>query len=268
MTEFRLPLLGLGTYPLMGEEATNAVAMAVDHGVRHIDTAQMYGNEAAVGRALQRSSVPRGELFVVTKVDPGNLSEKRFAQSVERSINDLGGPVDVLLIHWPPADQEVDGTVDRLMAAQAAGKTRHIGVSNFPIALMKRAQARASGRIVCNQVEFHPLLDQRRLLAAAQELGIMLTAYSPLARGAALKPKIIQDIAARVGRPPSEVVLRWIMQQGVAAIPMTSKLANLKSNLNALTLSLSLEDMAAISSLGTAAGRTISPASMAGRWDA
>ena len=133
--------------------------------------------------------------------------------------------------------------------------------------MMRRAQERAKGAIICNQVEFHPLLDQSKLLAASRQLGIALTAYSPLARGKALQPKPIQDIAARQGRPASEIVLRWIFQQGVAAIPMTANRANAVSNSKALDFLLPPEDMAVISSLGTRQGRMINPSWMAGRWD-
>lgn len=262
-----VPLLGLGTYPLMGDEAEAVIATAIGLGYRHIDTAQMYGNEAAVGRALRRSSVGRDELFVVTKVDPGNLAGQRFAASVRRSVDDLEGPVDLLLIHWPPADSEIDAVADRLVAALEEGQTRHIGVSNFPIALLERAQKRTGGRIVCNQVEFHPLLDQSKLLAAARKLAITLTAYSPLARGRALQPRTVQEIAGRLGRAPSEIVLRWIIQQGVAAIPMSRQRDNLLSNLKALSFVLGEEDMAALSAIGSSAGRGISRASMQGRWD-
>lgn len=262
-----IPLLGLGTFPLKGSEAVNAVSMALELGYRHIDTAQMYGNERDVGRAIRESGVPQSELFVVTKVDPSNLGSARFASSVARSMDGLGGPADLLLIHWPPPEEDLDAAVDRLMAEKEKGMARAIGVSNFSVPMMRRAQKRAKGAIICNQVEFHPLLDQSNLLTASRELGIVLAAYSPLARGKALQPPIIQDVAARLQRPASEIVLRWIVQQGVIAIPMTTKPANALSNLNALGSSLSPDDMSAISSLGTRGGRTISPSWMAGRWD-
>jgi 2,5-diketo-D-gluconate reductase B len=262
-----IPILGFGTYPLTGDEAARAVATAIGIGFRHIDTAQMYGNERDVGRALNASGLARQEFFIVTKVDPGNLGKVRFADSVARSIDDLGGPVDLLLIHWPPEERELDAAIDRLMTEEERGMARAIGVSNFSPGMMRRAQARAGGAIVNNQVEFHPLLDQKKLLAVAKELGIVLSAYSPLARGAALKPEAVRRVAHRLGRPPSEVVLRWIVQQGVAAIPMTTKRENAISNLNALSFALTEEDMAAISAIGTRAGRTINPSWMAGRWD-
>lgn len=262
-----IPLLGFGTYPLMGDDATRAVDMAIGLGLRHIDTAQMYGNEADVGRAIAGSGVPRSEFYVVTKVDPGNVGPDRFADSVARSMEDLRGPADLLLIHWPPADAEIEPVLDRLMAAKQKGQARAIGVSNFSPAMMRRAQKHCAGAIINNQVEFHPLLDQREVLATARELGIALSAYSPIARGAALKPNAITAVASRIGRPASEVVLRWILQQGVVAIPMTTRRENAQSNLKVLDFELSAEDMAAVSAIGTKEGRTISPGWMAGRWE-
>lgn len=262
-----IPLLGLGTFPLRGDDVRRAVSTALDLGYRHIDTAQMYGNEHDIGKAIRDSGLRRRDLFVVTKVDPSNLGAARFVSSVARSIDDLDGPVDLLLIHWPPADSDLDATVDRLVAEKEKGMAHTIGVSNFTPSMLRRAQDRAKGGIICNQVEFHPLLDQSKLLTAARELGITLAAFSPLARGKALQPHIIQDAAARQKRPASEIVLRWIFQQGVVAIPMTTKRENALSNLNALDFSLSPDDMAAISSLGTRQGRTINPSWMAGRWD-
>ncbi len=262
-----IPILGCGTFPLKGEEAYHTVCTAIDLGIRHIDTAQMYGNEADVGRAVRDCGVPREDLYVVTKVDPGNLPADRFAASVSRSIDDLGGPPDLLLIHWPPAAAEFDGTVERLVLEMQKGMTRHIGVSNFTPNMMRRAYERTGGKIINNQVEFHPLLDQRALLAEARKLGVVLSAYSPLGRGAALKPDAIQEVARRIGRPPSEVVLRWITQQDVVAMPMTTKRENALSNLASLEFELSSDDMAAISRLGSHEGRLINPGWMAGRWN-
>ncbi len=266
-THNQIPAIGLGTYPLAGQEAVDAVKAALDVGYRHIDTAQMYGNEADVGRGLKAGGVARDEIFVVTKVDPGNVGAGRFEDTVQKSVEDLGGQPDLLLIHWPPPEPEFDAVVDRLIAAKARQWTKAIGVSNFSPNMMRRAQFRAQGALICNQVEFHPLLDQRKVLATANELGMILTAYSPLARGRVLKEPVIQQIAARMKRPESEIVLRWIVQQGVAAIPMTRKRENAKSNLNALTFELAEADMAAISALGSREGRTINPSWMAGRWD-
>ena len=262
-----IPLFGFGTYPLTGDEATRAVLMASELGLRHIDTAQMYGNEADVGRAIAEAGLPRSAFYVVTKVDPGNVGADRFAETVARSMDDLCGPADLLLIHWPPADAEIEPVLDRLMAAKQKGEARAIGISNFSPAMMRRAQTHCGGAIINNQVELHPLLDQSQVLATARELGIALSAYSPLARGAAMKPPAITAIAARLGRPASEVVLRWILQQGVVALPMTTPRENALSNIKALDFELTAEDMTTISAIGTKQGRTISPNWMAGRWE-
>ncbi len=262
-----IPLLGAGTYPLVGGDCHRAVRMALDQGLRHIDTAQMYANEKDVGRAIADSGVSRSEIFVVTKVDPGNVTASRFASTVARSVDDLGGPPDLLLVHWPPAEDEFTAVLDRLVTEYRKGNAKAIGVSNFSPAMMRRAQKHCDGAIVNNQVEFHPLLDQSSILATARELGIAVSAYSPLARGAALKSQAIAAIALRLGRPASEVVLRWILQQGVVAIPMTTRRENMQSNIRALDFELPAEDMAAISALGTRQGRTINPSWMAGRWE-
>lgn len=262
-----IPLLGFGTFPLQGEEAYRAVRMAIEVGMRHIDTAQMYGNEAAVGRAIKDSGVPRGEFFVVTKVDPGNVSKARFLPSVMGSLAALDGEIDLLLIHWPPESSMLDEVIDRLADARASGQAKAIGVSNFSPGMMRRAHERSGRAIINNQVEFHPLIDQRAVAAEAKRLGMALSAFSPLARGAALKPEPIQSIARRIGRAPSEVVLRWITQQDVIAIPMTTKRQNAQSNLSSLDFELTSGDMAEISAIGTRQGRLINPSWMAGRWD-
>jgi 2,5-diketo-D-gluconate reductase B len=262
-----IPAIGFGTYPLKGEDAYNAVRIAIDLGYRHIDTAQMYMNEADVGRAIRQSGVPRSEFYIVSKVDPANLDAAHFSEAVNKTLEKLDGPVDLLLIHWPPLPREIDGTVDRLMAEHQARHTANIGVSNFTPNMLRRAHARTKGAIICNQIEFHPLLDQSNLRATANELGIVITAFSPIARGAALEPPAILNIAARHNRPPSQIVLRWIIQQGVVPIPMTTKAENAKSNLQALEFELSETEMAEISALGRKNARTVNPSWMAHRWD-
>ncbi len=197
-----IPILGFGTYPLSSDEADRAIATALELGFRHVDTAQMYGNEAEVGRALQRSGIQRQDLYIVTKVDPGNIGADRFLTSVERSIAHLGGPVDLLLIHWPPADKHFDTAVDLLIEAKERGFAKAIGVSNFTIAMMQRAQARTAHALIANQVEFHPLIDQARVKAEAARLGMALMAYCPLGRGEAMKNKVIQEIGYRLSGQP------------------------------------------------------------------
>jgi diketogulonate reductase-like aldo/keto reductase len=227
----------------------------------------MYGNEAAIGRAIRDSGLPRKEFYVVTKVDPGNTAPERFLRSVGRSLEALDGNIDLLLIHWPPETALFDAAVDCLMEALEREMTKHIGVSNFSPNMMRRAQQRTGGKIIANQVEFHLLIGQQTLLTEASNLGIALLAYSPLARGRALKPEIILTIAKRLDRAPSEIALRWILQQSVIAIPMTTKRENAVSNLSALDFTLCPDDMSEIASLGTREGRLINPACMSGRWD-
>jgi 2,5-diketo-D-gluconate reductase B len=262
-----IPILGFGTYPLSSDEADRAISTALELGFRHVDTAQMYGNEAEVGRALARSGLARSELYIVTKVDPSNVSAQRFLSSVERSIAHLGGPVDLLLIHWPPAEAQFDKAVDLLSEAHARGFSRAIGVSNFTIAMMQRAASRAQSPIIANQVEFHPLIDQAKLKMEADQLGVALMAYCPLGRGHVMKNAVIQEIAKRLGRPASEVGLAWILQQDVVAIPMTTKRENAASNLRALDLVLSAADMNAITQVSKGHRRLISPAGWAPKWD-
>jgi 2,5-diketo-D-gluconate reductase B len=252
---------------LTGDACVAAILMAIEAGFRHIDTAQMYGNESETGRAIAAAGLKRDELFVVTKVMPANIRQELFIDSVRRSLDVLGlDQVDLLLIHWPPRDG-FDVAVGCLNEALDRRLTRKIGVSNFTIAQMRRAQELSSGRLVNNQVEFQPLLDQSRLKAAAEALGICLSAYSPLGRGLVLKEPAVQQIADRLGRPPAEIVLRWIIQQGVVAIPMTTRRSNAESNLRALEFDLSDADMTAITRLNTQNRRLISPVAWAPEWD-
>jgi 2,5-diketo-D-gluconate reductase B len=263
-----IPLLGYGTYPLAGDECRRCVSTALELGYRHIDTAQNYDNEREVGEAIARSGVKRDEVFLVTKVARDHLMARNFIPSVTESLERLGTDyVDLLLIHWPPEEKDLDTVIDSLCEAQNLKLTRAIGVSNFTIPLLKRAAARARHPIVNNQVEFHPMIDQSRLAAAAKELGIALSAYAPLARGAALKEKAVTEVARRLGRPSSEIVLRWIVQQGVVALPMTTKRENAASNLRIFDFELSAADMAAISDATKQNRRLISPTGWAPQWD-
>ncbi len=262
-----IPALGLGTYPLSGGHCVETITMAIGLGYRHIDTAQMYGNEREVGQAIASCGLPRGQLFVTTKVDPGNCSKARFSESVKRSVEALGGPPDLLLIHWPPPDAEIDTALDLLKAEQEAGRTRRIGVSNFSPRMLRQAVKRLGKDISCNQVEFHPLIDQKRLKAAADECGLPLVAYSPIARGKSFEHPAVKAVAAAHNRPANEIVLRWIVQQGVIAIPKTDKRERALSNLAVFSFELAEEEMASLSAIGTAAGRMINGSWMTGRWD-
>jgi diketogulonate reductase-like aldo/keto reductase len=242
--------------------------MALDLGLRHIDTAQLYDNEKDVGQAIAKSGIKRDEIFLVTKIARDNLGRRHFVHSLQDSLEKLGvEQVDLLLIHWPPDEEDFDSAVDSLGLAQASGMAKAIGVSNFTIPLMRRAAKRASHPLINNQVEFHPLLDQSRVRAEAEKLGIVLSAYSPLGRGAVLKDPTVQDVAKRLGRPPSEIALRWIIQQGVVAVPMTTKRENAKSNMRIFDFELSAADMAKLSDASKQNRRLISPTGWAPQWD-
>ena len=263
-----IPLLGYGTYPLTGAECRDGVAMALDLGLRHIDSAQLYDNEKDVGQAIAKSGIKRNEIYLVTKIARDNLGRRHFIHSVQDSLEKLSvDHVDLLLIHWPPVEEDFDSAIDSLCIAQASGLAKAIGVSNFTIPLMKRAAKRASLPLINNQVEFHPLLDQSRVRQEAEKLGIVLSAYSPLGRGAVLKDQAVQTIASRLGRPPSEIALRWIVQQGVVALPMTTKKENARSNMRIFDFELPPADMAKLSEASKQNRRLISPTGWAPQWD-
>ncbi|RMF39908.1 MAG: aldo/keto reductase [Alphaproteobacteria bacterium] len=259
-----MPLIGQGTWPLQGDECRRAVLEALEVGLRLIDTAQMYGNEAAVGAAVRESGLPRDEIFVTTKLHHDRFATGDVRESVEASVEKLGGPPDLLLIHWPPAGVETEAVIDALEELRAAGLTRAIGVSNFTPSMLRRAAARAP--ILTNQVEFHCLIDQSRLKAEADALGIRLTAYMPIARGKVFDLAPVRDAADRLGRTPAQIALRWIVQQGVTAIPMSTKRANMAANLAVLDFELPEADMAAITAC-TGANRRFCVPEWAPDWE-
>ncbi len=265
-----MPLLGFGTWPLTGAEARGAVATALETGFRHIDTAQMYANEAEVGAACEASGLARESLFIATKVDRHNAATGRVAGSVSRSLDALRTDyVDLLLLHWPPpAAPDFDSAIGQLLEVAHSGAARAIGVANCNVPLLRRAQALARGAIATNQVEFHPLLDQTRIADCAASLGVQLTAYCPLARGAVLEDPVIVAVAERLGAMPAQVCLRWITQQGVAAVCMSRRRANMEANRRSLALTLSERDLAEIASARRRGLRIVDIAGWAPDWDA
>ena len=260
-----IPLQGFGTWPLSAAQARSAILMALEVGFRHIDTAQLYGNEAEVGAAVAASGLKRAEVFITTKVKPDNLSRAQFLPSVRRSLEDLQTDrADLLLIHWPPK-QDFEAMIALLAEAKAQGLAARIGVSNFNLAMLQKAAALAP--LVSLQVEFHALIDQSRMKAAADRLGLTVSAYTPLGRGAVMKDPAVQKVAAETGKPASEVALAWIFQQGVAAIPMTTKRANADSNFRARTLVLSPAQMAALTAASRQNRRFVNPPGWGPDWD-
>lgn len=239
-----------GTFPLKGEEAKTAITTAAEVGYRAFDTAQMYENEAETGETLKATGIPREELCITTKVHPENFEESRFLSSVEKSLEKLKVDyVDVLLLHWPPIDGDVALSLRLLQNTLERGLTRNIGVSNYTVAMMREAVKIIDAPIVTNQVEFHPLLNQDKLLAGANETGIPLSSYCSVARGEVFKHPEFVEIGKGYDKSAGQVVLRWIIQKGVSVNTMSTKSANIKANFDIMDFTLSHVDMARIEKL-------------------
>lgn len=264
----RVPALGFGTWRLRGETAERMVATAMALGYRHIDTAQMYDNEREVGRAIAASGVPRDEIFVTTKVWPDRFRAGVLEASIEESLRRLGlDYVDLVLLHWPNSTVPLAETVGALNAVQAAGMTRHIGVSNFNRSLVDETLAQSAAPIITNQVEYHPYLDQRPLLEHAARHGYIVTAYTPLAKGKVFNDPVLARIGARHGKSGGQVALRWLLQQGVSAIPRTSSERNAAANFDLFDFELSDEEMSRVGALSRRDGRLTDPDGLAPTWD-
>ena len=263
-----IPAIGLGTYKLDGAEGARAVAYALQRGCRHLDTAAMYDNEECVGEGLRASGVARGEVFVTTKVWRDNLHAKALLASAQASLKRLRvEQVDLLLIHWPNSDIPLGESLAALAEAKQRGLTRHIGVSNFPAALLRQAVEQCDEPIVANQCEYHPRLDQTKLLDACRALGVAFVSYAPLAHAELMGDPVVTRIAATHGKKPGQVILRWHVQQpGVAAIPKSGREQNIKDNLDVFGFALSEQEMRDIHALRRDNGRMIDPG-WAPAWD-
>lgn len=239
-----------GTYPLKGEALSNALKSAIDIGYRSIDTAQMYENEADVGRTLADLAIDREDLCITTKVHPDNFSQEAFIPSVQESLKKLQlDHVDVLLLHWPPIGGDIGLSLTLLEQACTMGLTKTIGVSNYTAQMMRDAVTIIDTPLVTNQVEFHPLLNQDVLLEAAVETGIPLSSYCSVARGEVFKYPLFAEIGERYGKSAAQVVLRWILQKGVSINTMSTKPVNIKTNFDVMDFTLSNIDMAKIEAL-------------------
>jgi 2,5-diketo-D-gluconate reductase B len=246
----RIPALGLGTWELRGRTCARIVEQALRLGYRHIDTAQMYDNEREVGEGLRASAVPRGEVFVTTKIWPTHFAPNDLVRSLKESLFKLRmTEVDLVLLHWPSPRVPLNETLAGLTNAKQAGLTKHIGISNFDVELTKEAISLSSEPLVCNQVEYHPYRDQGALLATCRDVGIAFVAYSPIAKGRVKDDRTLARIGEPYRKTAAQVCLRWLIQQDVAAIPRTSKLERLQENLEVFDFALSDEDMATISAM-------------------
>lgn len=256
----RMPKLGLGTWQLRGEDARRAVAGAIELGYRHIDTARAYDNEDAVGDALAGVSCPREDLHVTSKVWHSELAPDAIRRAMDTSLRLLRLQyVDLYLIHWPTASMDLAASLEALARLREEGLTRAIGVSNFPVALLRLAVEEVGAPIACNQVEYHVGLSQRPVLDYARAHGIAVAAYSPLGRGGVADDATLGRIARKHGATAGQVALKWLLDQdGVAAIPKAARRENQRANLDALALLLDDEDRAAIAALPTKA-RLVDP---------
>ncbi len=258
-----IPPMGLGTYGRTGPEGLKAILAGLEIGYRHLDTAQSYGTEEVVGEAMRRCGIERSEIFVTTKVATGNLGRETFLPSLRKSRDVLGvEQIDLTLIHWPSPGDVVpfESYVEDLAKARQEGLTRLIGVSNFTIAHLKRAQdILGPGQISNNQVEIHPFLQNRKLVDYCQSMGIVPTAYVPLAKGKVADDPVLQRIGEKRGAAASQVALAWLLQRDIVVIPASANRDRLLSNFKAADLTLTQADMDEIAGLDRAE-RIIAPA--------
>lgn len=265
----RIPSLGLGTYGMRGAELSRIVAGALRAGFRHIDTAQSYANEADVGAGVAESGVARSSVFITTKVWVSNYAPEQFATSVDESLRKLRTHyIDLLLLHWPSSAVPLADQIGALDALVRAGKVRHIGVSNFNRALMTQAIELSEHRLVTNQFEYHPYLDQRRLASATRDAGLAITAYCGMAVGRVFSSPQLRAIASRHQRGVAQIVLRWLVQQdGVVALSRTTRPDRLSENAAIFDFELSHDEMAAIFALVMPGSRIVDPPGLAPVWD-
>jgi 2,5-diketo-D-gluconate reductase B len=263
----RMPILGLGTFRMQGALCQAAVESALALGYRHIDTAQMYGNEEAVGAALAASGVARSAVHLTSKVWWENLKPEAMRRAIDASLAALRTDhLDLYLIHWPAAGMDLPAVLESLVGLQQAGLARAIGVSNFPLALLRQTVEEVRAPIVCNQVEYHVLLDQAPLYRYMQAHGLFLTAYCPLAQGRLAAQPELDAIAAKHGVSAAQVALKWLLDQpGVAAIPKAQRPESQRANLAALDVQLDEADRQAIAALPKTT-RCVSPP-FAPQWD-
>jgi len=246
-----VPEIGLGTYKLHDRECFRIVRSALEIGYRHINTAQMYKNEREIGEALSVSNVPREDIFLSTKIWHTNLDADDVLQTTEESLQYMDTPyVDLLMIHWPNEQYDLRATIESMLVLRDQGKAMNIGVSNFPLHLLKKVNEEIRAPIFCNEVEFHPFIDQLDLLDYAIDNDILITAYSPLAKGEVMNNQDIQEIAQKYGKSPAQIALRWLIEQeNVVAIPKASSEAHLKENFDVFDFYLEDEDFDRIDQL-------------------
>src|SRR5687767_11651590 len=244
-----VPRLGFGTWQIEGSDATEAVRDALEIGYRQIDTARAYGNEAEVGEGIAQSGVDRAEIFLTTKIFPGDFEPDALKAAAEDSLRALRADyLDLLLLHWPDESVPLERTLAALVDLREAGRIRQLGVSNFPAGLLGKALDRAP--VFCDQVEYHPFLGQDRLLGLAREREVLITAYSPLAHGRVPEDGTLREIGEAHGKTAGQVALRWLLDQpGVAPIPKASSHERRVENFEVFDFALSEDERARIDAL-------------------
>ncbi len=247
----RVPKLGLGTFRLQDASCRAAVESALALGYRHIDTAEMYANEEAIGAAIAASGIARRDLHVTTKVWHENLKPDAIRRAFDASLNQLGlDQVDLYLVHWPSRSMNLPAVFETLMKLKEEGRTRAIGVANFTTALLKTVVEEIEAPIACNQVEYHVMLDQRKVLDYLRARSIPLVAYCPLAQGRAASDETLAAIGRKHNASAAQVALKWLLDQdGIAAIPKASRKESQQANLDALKLQLDGDDRRKIAAL-------------------
>jgi len=255
-----IPQIGFGVFKIPAEDAEQLVGQAIDVGYRHIDTAWGYFNEEGVGSAVRNCGLPREDLFVTTKVWNSAQGRELSTESFERSLETLGFEyLDLLLIHWP--------SIDALCKVKRAGLAKAIGVSNFTVAMLDEAAGLTTEPLSMLQAEYHPRLDQSKLRAAAARHGMLWTSYCPIGKGNVFDDPVVTGLAAKYGRSPSQIVLRWQVQQpGTVAIPKSVTPSRIRENIAVFDFALTDAEMAALSGLTRSDGRIVSPA-FAPAWD-
>ena len=264
-----IPLVGLGTWDLRGRTCARITEQALRLGYRHIDTAEMYDNEREVGEGLRASGVKREAVFITTKVWPSHFAPRELERSAKDSLVRLRlSEVDLLLLHWPNPHIPLSETLGALCKVKRLGLARHIGVSNFTVAMIDEAVALADEPLVCNQIEVHAFLDQSKVIAACRRHGMAVVAYSPIARGGVKSDKALSRIGKLHGKSAAQVALRFLVQQDIVVIPRTSRIERLSENLAIFDFALGDAEMAEIAGLASRHGRVVNYSySGSPKWD-
>jgi len=263
----KIPAIGLGTWELRGRTCARLVEQALKLGYRHIDTAQVYENEREVGEGLRTSGVRRDDVFVTTKVWTTHFAPNDLERSTKESLAKLRlSEVDLLLLHWPNPHVPLSETLGALAHVKQLGMAKHIGVSNFTVALIEEAVAACPEPLMCDQVEYHPYLDQTKVKEACAHHGLALVAYSPVAKGRIKNDQTLARIGQTHGKTAAQVCLRWLVQQNAAAIPRTSKIERLSENIDIFDFALSADEMHQIFEMRSAKGR-LTDFGFAPKWD-